>query len=93
RDFCEIGIGTDTGGSTRIPAALCRLVGFKPTSNRISTRGAFPLSESLDCVGPIARTVDACASADAVLAGVEDDQAAVPLAGLRVGVVQGLPFE
>lgn len=62
-------IGTDTGGSVRIPAALCGLVGFKPTASRISTRGVLPLSPTLDSVGPIARTVRCCAEVDAVLAG------------------------
>ena len=47
-------LGTDTGGSCRIPAALCGIVGYKPTANRIPTAGAFPLSTSLDSVGPLA---------------------------------------
>jgi len=62
-------IGTDTGGSTRIPAALCGLVGFKPTQNRTLLSGAFPLSQSLDTVGPIAPSVSCCALLDAVLSG------------------------
>src|SRR5206468_7225184 len=52
--MCEIAIGTDTGGSTRIPAALCGMVGYKPTKSRVPTEGAFPLSYTLDSVGPIA---------------------------------------
>jgi aspartyl-tRNA(Asn)/glutamyl-tRNA(Gln) amidotransferase subunit A len=62
-------IGTDTGGSVRIPAALCGLVGFKPTQRRIPRDGVFPLSSTLDSVGVIANTVSCCAEVDAVLAG------------------------
>lgn len=62
-------IGTDTGGSVRIPAALCGLVGFKPTASRISLRGVLPLSATLDSIGPIARSVACCTEVDAVLAG------------------------
>src|SRR5262249_48026153 len=62
-------LGTDTGGSCRIPAALCGIVGFKPTAHRIPTAGAFPLSPSLDSIGPLAGTVACCAALDAVLAG------------------------
>ena len=92
--LCEIAIGSDTGGSTRIPGALCGLVGFKPSRQRISTAGAFPLSPSIDSIGPIARTVSDCAKADAVLAS--DDVKPLelaPLANLRIGIAQGLPLE
>src|SRR5712691_1600578 len=91
--LCEIAIGTDTGGSTRIPAALCGIVGFKPSKYRIPTDGAFPLSYTLDSIGPMARTVADCALADAVMAG--EQPAAldpIPLAGLRLGIAQGLPL-
>jgi aspartyl-tRNA(Asn)/glutamyl-tRNA(Gln) amidotransferase subunit A len=93
-DICEIAIGTDTGGSTRIPAALCGVVGYKPTKRRIPTDGAFPLSPTLDSVGPIARSVEACAKADAILAG-EGPWALEPAAlrGLKLGIPQGLPLE
>jgi aspartyl-tRNA(Asn)/glutamyl-tRNA(Gln) amidotransferase subunit A len=92
--MCEIAIGTDTGGSTRIPAALCGLVGYKPTKARVPTQGAFPLSPTLDSIGPIARTVEACAKADAVLAGAKPWtlEPAAP-EGLRLGILQGLPLE
>lgn len=63
------GLGTDTGGSCRIPAAFCGLTGFKPTARRVPQDGTFPLSKSLDSIGPIARTVECCALLDAALAG------------------------
>lgn len=67
--MAEIAIGSDTGGSIRVPAALCGAVGFKPTSGRVPTAGAFSLSSTLDTIGPIALSVADCALADAVLAG------------------------
>src|SRR6187402_265788 len=89
--MCEIAIGTDTGGSTRIPGALCGIVGFKPSAWRVPTDGAFPLSYSLDSIGPIARTVEDCAKADAVMAGEEfAPLKAARVAGMRLGVPQGL---
>src|SRR6266704_547311 len=65
--MCEIAIGTDTGGSTRIPAALCGIVGFKPSKQRVPTEGAFPLSNALESIGPMAKSVADCALADAVM--------------------------
>jgi aspartyl-tRNA(Asn)/glutamyl-tRNA(Gln) amidotransferase subunit A len=61
-------LGTDTGGSCRIPAAYNGLVGFKPTQRRVPLDGAVPLSSTLDSIGPLARTVACCAVLDAVLA-------------------------
>ena len=61
-------IGTDTGGSIRIPAALNGVVGFKPTARRVPLDGVLPLAKSLDCAGPIAKTVADCAVLDQVLA-------------------------
>ena len=92
--MCEIGIGSDTGGSVRVPAALCGLVGFKPSRQRVPTAGAFPLSYTLDSIGPIARSVVDCAKADAVMAGEEFiPPGPVAPAGLRVGVAEGLPLD
>src|SRR4051812_15331349 len=89
--MCEIAIGTDTGGSTRIPAGICGIVGFKPSQWRVPTEGAFPLSYSLDSIGPIARTVADCARADAVMAGDEPAPfRPAPIAGLRLGIPQGM---
>lgn len=86
----DIAIGSDTAGSVRVPAALCGVVGFKPTQSRVPTAGAFPLSFSLDSVGPLAPTVRECFLADSVLAG-EHPQAleAATLSGLRLGLPRG----
>jgi aspartyl-tRNA(Asn)/glutamyl-tRNA(Gln) amidotransferase subunit A len=87
--MCEIAIGTDTGGSTRIPAALCGIVGFKPSKWRVPTEGAFPLSFTLDSIGPLAPTVGQCAVADAVMAGEAPwTLEPFPVAGLRLAVPQ-----
>jgi aspartyl-tRNA(Asn)/glutamyl-tRNA(Gln) amidotransferase subunit A len=64
-----IGMGTDTGGSTRVPAAFCGIVVYKPSKQRIPTDGVFPLSMSLDSAGPMGPSVACCAICDAVLAG------------------------
>jgi aspartyl-tRNA(Asn)/glutamyl-tRNA(Gln) amidotransferase subunit A len=64
-----VGLGTDTGGSCRIPAAFCGVVGYKPTASRVPLDGVTPLSFSLDSVGPLARSVDCCAIVDDILAG------------------------
>jgi aspartyl-tRNA(Asn)/glutamyl-tRNA(Gln) amidotransferase subunit A len=91
--MCEIAIGSDTGGSVRAPAALCGIVGFKPSKYRVPTEGVFPLSYSLDSIGPMARTVKACADADAVMAGEEPQPVEpVSLNNLRFGVIQGAPL-
>jgi aspartyl-tRNA(Asn)/glutamyl-tRNA(Gln) amidotransferase subunit A len=94
--LCDVSIGTDTGGSVRIPAALCGLVGFKPSRQRIPTDGAFPLSYSLDSVGPIAASVADCAKVDAVMAAEDFSFApldAAALKGLRFGIAEGLPLD
>ncbi|MDP2297358.1 MAG: amidase [Pseudolabrys sp.] len=96
--MCDITIGSDTGGSTRIPASLCGITGFKPSQCRVPTEGVFPLSYALDSIGPMAMNVADCANADAVLAGEAPSSStlpleAMPLAGLRLGVAQGLPLE
>ncbi|GAB1385575.1 amidase [Melaminivora sp.] len=88
--MAEIAIGTDTGGSIRIPAALAGIAGFKPTQARVPRTGALALSYTLDTIGPLAASVQDCAQADAVLAG--QPWQALParqLAGLRVGVPRG----
>jgi aspartyl-tRNA(Asn)/glutamyl-tRNA(Gln) amidotransferase subunit A len=84
------GLGSDTGGSVRIPAAFCGLAGFKPTQRRISRNGAFPLSTTLDSIGPIAWSIDCCRRLDAILADAPAAaHPAVALKGLRIGVPEG----
>lgn len=88
--MAEIAIGSDTGGSTRIPAALCGIVGLKPSQYRVPTAGAFPLSYALDSIGPMAKSVADCALADAVMAGEAPiAPQPAPLAGLRLGIAEG----
>jgi aspartyl-tRNA(Asn)/glutamyl-tRNA(Gln) amidotransferase subunit A len=85
--MAAVAIGTDTGGSVRIPAALCGLVGFKPTQYRVPCDGATPLSTTLDSIGPIGVSVGCCALTDAVMAGEPAEvPAAVSPNGLRLGV-------
>ena len=81
------GLGTDTGGSCRIPAAFCGIVGYKPTARRVPITGVLPLAPSLDSVGPLAPGVACCAAIDAILAG-ETPASPVPatLRGLRLAV-------
>lgn len=74
-------LGTDTGGSCRIPAAFCGIVGFKPTARRVPVSGVFPLSQSLDSVGPLAASVACCAALDAVLA--DESNAVLDVMGPR----------
>lgn len=62
-----LALGTDTGGSCRIPAAFCGVTGYKPSARRVPRHGVFPLSPTLDSVGPLAATVDCCAIADSVM--------------------------
>lgn len=79
-----LAVGTDTGGSVRIPAACCGLVGLRPTYGAVPVDGVFPLSPTLDSVGPIARTVGDCRLMWHVLARVEAAAGAPPA---RIGWV------
>jgi aspartyl-tRNA(Asn)/glutamyl-tRNA(Gln) amidotransferase subunit A len=82
--LADAALGTDSGGSIRIPAACCGIVGFKPSHGLVSTDGVFPLAPSFDHAGPMARSVDECAAMMRPLAGIEAAEA--PLEELRVGV-------
>lgn len=81
--MCVMGLGSDTRGSIRVPAAFCGISGWKPTQRRVPREGAFPLSYTLDTVGPLANTLACCAAYDAVLADA-------PLAPLPALTVKGL---
>ena len=87
-------IGTDTGGSVRIPSALCGLTGFKPTARRVPIDGVVPLAASLDSIGPLARSVSCCALLDAVMAGdAPAPLVTAPLAGKRLWIPRTLAFD
>ena len=90
---CVAAIGSDTGGSVRIPAALCGLVGFKPTMRRVPTTGALPLAPSLDSIGPIARTVRDCLLMDSLIADQPLVTHAVELAGLRLAIPEDIVLD
>ncbi|MEN5065160.1 amidase [Achromobacter aegrifaciens] len=81
-------IGSDTGGSVRIPAALCGLTGFKPSAWRVSMEGVLPLSANLDSIGPIAASVRCCAELDAILSG---DGGPAPEAAVLHGLRLAIP--
>ncbi|MCD0419233.1 amidase [Rubrivivax sp. JA1024] len=92
--MAHAGLGTDTGGSCRIPAAFNGIVGYKPSQARVPREGAVPLSFSLDSIGPLARSVACCAALDAILA----DQPVVPLSprslkGMRIAVPSTLALD
>jgi aspartyl-tRNA(Asn)/glutamyl-tRNA(Gln) amidotransferase subunit A len=91
--MCVAGIGSDTGGSLRIPAALCGLVGFKPTQRRVPTAGTVPLSTTLDTLGAITRSVGDCILLDAILADTPLRVPALPLPGLRLAIPQTMVFD
>ena len=90
-----VGLGTDTGGSCRIPAAFCGVVGYKPTARRVPLDGVAPLSFSLDSIGPLGRSVDCCSIVDDIFAGGSGGVATVetPPTNLRLGVLSDLVLD
>lgn len=92
--MATVGIGSDTGGSVRIPSGLCGLAGFKPTQRRVPIEGAFPLSTSLDSLGPLAPTIACAARVHHVMAGEPVRPIPRrPVAGLRLAVPQSVVLE
>lgn len=91
--MCLGSIGSDTGGSVRIPAALCGLTGFKPTARRINAAGMQPLSPSLDSIGVLAHDVSSCLLLDAVIADQPLQPVAQDLAAARFAVPQTLVLD
>jgi aspartyl-tRNA(Asn)/glutamyl-tRNA(Gln) amidotransferase subunit A len=91
--LCYGALGTDTGGSIRIPAACCGVVGLKPSYGVVSTHGVLPLSRSFDCVGPLARTVADTAwlfrtMTDHPVASAFDPENPTPVTSMLVGVLE-----
>jgi len=91
--MCVMALGSDTRGSIRQPAALCGVVGFKPTQRRVPRDGAFPLSYTLDSVGPLANSVACCAAYDAVLSGDGGELPALQAKGLRLLLPRSIAIE
>ena len=90
-----MGLGTDTGGSCRIPAAFNGIVGYKSSTGRVPKDGVFPLSATLDTVGPLANSVACCSTIDALMAGDRGDGAVSPRAPhtLRFGILQHVALD
>ena len=84
--MAPVALGTDTGGSVRIPAALCGVVGFRPSVGRYPQRGIVPVSHTRDTAGPICRSVDDAAMIDAIVAGVPDQLAIPTPREVRIGL-------
>lgn len=89
-----MGLGTDTGGSCRVPAAFNGIVGYKSSTGRVSKEGVFPLSATLDTVGPLANSVQCCSTVDALMARDRDGQLAPRNpATLRFGILQHVALD
>jgi aspartyl-tRNA(Asn)/glutamyl-tRNA(Gln) amidotransferase subunit A len=92
--MAAVGIGSDTGGSCRIPAALCGLVGFKPTASSVSRDGAVPLSTTLDTIGSLGKSVSCVQIIHSVMAdNFQVDERAASVSGLRIAVPQSVVLD
>jgi aspartyl-tRNA(Asn)/glutamyl-tRNA(Gln) amidotransferase subunit A len=92
--LAPLAIGTDTGGSVRIPAAFNGVVGYKSSEGRIDARGVFALSKTLDTLGPLGRSVEDCVLADMVMRGVAVTPVRRrPVAGLRIFVPESVVLD
>ena len=87
------GLGTDTGGSVRVPASLSGVVGFRPTTLRWPQEGIVPISHTRDTAAPLARCVADCVLLDGIVAGGAMSLSAISLKGLRLGVPRGYFWE
>ncbi len=93
-NMAVFGIGTDTGGSVRIPAAVCGITGFKPTTGRVPTEGVLPLSSTFDSVGPLAPSVACCITVDQVMTGQPVSVLRPrPLQNLRLAIPAGIAMD
>ena len=91
--MCAAGLGTDTGGSVRIPAALCGIVGLRPTVGRYPGKGIVPVSHTRDTAGPMARSIQDLVLLDSVVANDTDPVVAMDLRGVRIGVPRGYFYD
>ena len=87
------GLGSDTGGSVRIPAALCGCVGFRPTLNRYPQTGVVPISHTRDTVGPLARSVEDCILIDSICGADTHERRELSLSGVRIGVPRAFFYD
>jgi Asp-tRNA(Asn)/Glu-tRNA(Gln) amidotransferase A subunit family amidase len=90
--MAPLGVAEDTEGSIRVPAAMCGIAGFRPTTGRYSTQGCVPISPLFDQVGPLARTVSDLVLFDSVVANDRHPLRATPLKGVRFGIVRDYWF-
>jgi Asp-tRNA(Asn)/Glu-tRNA(Gln) amidotransferase A subunit family amidase len=91
--MCAAGLGTDTGGSVRIPAALCGIVGLRPTVGRYPGKGIVPISHTRDTAGPLARSIQDLVLFDSVITADAKPVNAMALRGTRIGVPRGFFYD